>query len=60
MIKRRIHDGVVGVLILGALGLGYYVHESAYWVLVGLGGLLIQSAFTCFCPVYFILDKIFK
>jgi len=54
--KRRIHDGIVGVVITVGVALGYWVHP--WWLLVpGLIGVtLIQSGFTGFCPVYALLD----
>jgi hypothetical protein len=55
--KRRIHDGIAGVVItLGAI-LAYYF-DPLWLILPGvLGIVLIQSAFTGFCPVYYVLDK---
>ena len=60
MKKRRIHDGIAGLLIILGVLLGYYV-DPAWLLLPGILGLvLVQSAFTGFCPVYFTLDKIIK
>ena len=55
--KRRIHDGIAGGVIATGVALGYW--GSPLWLLVPgiLGLILLQSAFTGFCPVYFILDK---
>ena len=55
--KRRIHDGIAGALIAGGVWLGFYFNPL--WLLVPaiLGITLVQSAFTGFCPVYFVLDK---
>lgn len=55
--KRRIHDGIVGAIIAAGSGLGYWI--DPVWLLVPgvIGVTLIQSAFTGFCPVYFVLDK---
>ena len=60
MTKRRIHDGIVGVVVTAGCALGYYVHPQ--WLLVPgiLGLVLIQSALTGFCPVYYILDRTCK
>lgn len=60
MKKRRIHDGIAGALVTLGVLLGYYVNPA--WLLLPgiLGILLVQSAFTGFCPVYFSLDKIIK
>ena len=55
--KRRIHDGIVGVVLTAGVGLGYWV--DPLWLLVPgvLGVTLLQSAFTGVCPVYFLLEK---
>lgn len=55
--KRRIHDGIVGAVITVGVALGYALHPA--WLLVPgvIGITLIQSAFTGFCPVYFMLDR---
>jgi len=58
--KRRIHDGIVGVVLLLSLLLGHLANGYYYWIAVALGVLLLQSAFTCFCPVYFVLDKLIR
>ena len=55
-VKRRVHDGIAGaILTVGSL-LAYYV--DPLWLLVPglLGVTLLQSAFTGFCPVYYLLD----
>ncbi|MCK5499266.1 MAG: DUF2892 domain-containing protein [Gammaproteobacteria bacterium] len=59
MKKRRIHDGVAGGLISLGVILGYYL--NLLWLLlpVIIGLLMLQSAFSKFCPVYYTLDKIF-
>lgn len=56
--RRRIHDGIVGILITVGVALGYWVAPA--WLLVPgiVGLLLIQSLFTGFCPVYFTLDRL--
>ena len=56
--KRRIHDGIAGAVVTAGVLLGYYFNPL--WLLVpgALGVVLIQSAFTGFCPVYYTLDKI--
>ncbi len=55
--KRRIHDGIAGAVIVTGIALGHWVHPYWLWVPGLLGLTLLQSAFTGFCPVYFILDK---
>ena len=58
MIKRKLHDGIVGAVITIGVALGFYV--SPMWLLVPgiLGVTLLQSGITGFCPLYFILNKI--
>lgn len=47
-----------GFLILLSLGLGYFVHH--YWFLLTafVGANMFQAAFTGFCPLAFILNKL--
>jgi len=56
--KRRMHDGIAGGGITAGALLAYYI--GPIWLLVPglLGVTLLQSAFTGFCPVYFMLDRI--
>jgi len=58
MSKRRIHDGIVGVLVAAGVLLGYFANPLWLWLPGILGLVLFQSAFSGFCPVYFILDRI--
>jgi len=54
----RMHDGIAGALILLGSLLAAFVHP--YWILLPgiVGALMLQSAFTGFCPVYYALDKL--
>jgi len=56
--RRRVHDGIVGILVTAGTALGYWVAPA--WLLVpGIVGLLmIQSWITGFCPVYWTLDRL--
>jgi len=56
--KRRVHDGIVGLVITAGVALGYWV--APVWLLVPgvVGVLMVQSWFTGFCPVYYALDKL--
>jgi hypothetical protein len=56
--KRRIHDGIAGALVTAGVGLGFAVHPV--WLLLPglLGVTLLQSGFTGFCPVYYVLDRV--
>ena len=54
---RQIHDGIAGGMITAGVVLGYYV-DSLWLLLPGiLGVTLLQSGFTGFCPVYYILGR---
>ena len=54
---RNVHDGIVGAVITGGVILGFLANASWFWLPGIIGVLMIQSAFTGFCPVYFLLDK---
>lgn len=56
--KRRIHDGIVGLVITAGVALGYWL--SPAWLVVPgvVGVLMVQSWFTGFCPVYYTLDRL--
>jgi len=56
--KIKIHDGIVGILVLGSVVLAVKVSAQWLWVAGGVGALLVFSAFSGFCPVYFILNKL--
>ena len=58
--KRRIHDGIAGAVVMIWVALGQW--SNPLWLLVPglLGVTLVQSAFTGFCPVYFILVRTCK
>ena len=55
--KRQIHDGIAGGLITLGVLLGVYVNPAWLWLPGILGVTLLQSGFTGFCPVYYILDQ---
>lgn len=55
--KRSIHDGIVGAVITLGVLLGNFISPVWYLLPAIIGVVLIQSAFTGFCPVYFALDK---
>jgi hypothetical protein len=56
--NTRLHDGIAGALILLGSVLGYY--SNSLWLLLPamVGALMLQSAFSGFCPVYFTLAKL--
>lgn len=56
--KIKIHDGIVGAVILGSVVLGVAVSPAWLYVAGVIGALMVSSAFTGFCPVYFVLNKV--
>ena len=56
--NTRLHDGIAGALVLFGTLLAYFTHPA--WLLLpgAVGFLMLQSAFSGFCPVYFSLDKL--
>jgi hypothetical protein len=58
MTKRRIHDGIAGALIAAGVLLGYFANPLWLWLPGILGVVLFQSAFSGFCPVYYVLDRV--
>jgi len=59
IIKVRVHDGIVGFLYLGSIGLAEQFAISWIWVAVAVAVLQIISPITKFCPVYTILNKFY-
>jgi hypothetical protein len=55
--KIKIHDGIVGAVILASVILGLVVNPAWLYVAGGISALMVSSAFTGFCPVYFMLNK---
>jgi hypothetical protein len=56
--KIKIHDGIVGAVILSSVVLGFTAGTSWLYVAGVIGALMVSSAFTGFCPVYFVLNKV--
>lgn len=57
-LKTRIHDGIVGTMVLVGALLGLTQGPVWLYATAALGGLMISSTFTAFCPVYFVLDRV--
>lgn len=57
MKRRRLHDGIAGALITAGVVLGFYASPLWLWLPGLLGVTLLQSGFTGFCPVYYVLDR---
>ena len=56
--KTKIHDGIVGVIMLAGIVLGLKVDARWLYLPGVVSVLMISSAFTGFCPVYFVLNKL--
>jgi hypothetical protein len=56
--KIKIHDGIVGAIILLSVVLAYKVDITWLWLAGIVAVLMIVSAITGFCPVYFMINKI--
>lgn len=56
--KIKVHDGIVGTVILLGVVLGMKVNLAWLYVPGAIALLMISSAFTGFCPVYFVLHKL--
>jgi hypothetical protein len=54
----KIHDGIVGAVMLLGIILGLKVDSSWLYLPGAIAVLMISSAFTGFCPVYFLLKKL--
>jgi hypothetical protein len=54
----KIHDGIVGAVMLLGIILGLKVDSSWLYLPGAIAVLMISSAFTGFCPVYFLLNKL--
>ncbi len=49
--------GIAGAFVLASLALGYFVHWGFYIFTAFVGLNLLQSAFTNWCPMMWILEK---
>jgi len=57
-LELKVHDGIVGAIILLSVVAGFKLGPAWFW-LAGLTSVaMIQSAFTGFCPVHFVLSKV--
>ncbi|MGE0267099.1 MAG: DUF2892 domain-containing protein [Candidatus Omnitrophota bacterium] len=56
--KIKIHDGIVGTLILLSVILGIKLNAAWIYLAGAISILMIISAFTGFCPVYFVINKL--
>ena len=47
-----------GFMVLASLGLGLTVSPYFFWLTAFVGANLLQSGFSCFCPLELILKKL--
>ena len=57
-LELRLHDGIVGGIILWGVTVGMTVHPAGYWLAGLTSAFMIQSAFTGVCPIHFVLSKV--
>ena len=55
--KIKLHDGIVGTTILLSIVLAVQFSPEWLWLAAIVSLLMISSAFTGFCPVYFVINK---
>ena len=56
--ELKVHDGIVGAIILLSVVAGMMVNPVWYWLAGVTAVAMIQSAFTGFCPIHFLLSKV--
>lgn len=56
--NTRLHDGILGSLFMLTTILGFYVSPGWHWLSGLVGVVMLQSAFTGFCPLYYTLGKL--
>lgn len=56
----KIHDGIIGVLILVSLALAWQVDPRWLALAALVAAVMISSAFTGFCPVHFLVKRPFR
>jgi len=54
---ERILRGIAGSFILGSLALAYYISPLWLWFTAFVGLNLLQSAFTNWCPMMWVIKK---
>lgn len=55
----RVHDGIVGAIILFGVIVGMTFHPIGFWLAGLTAAVMFSSAFTGFCPIHYVLCKIF-
>ena len=58
MNQERVLRGIGGFFVLVSLALGHWVHPGFYLFTAFVGANLLQSAFTNWCPMMWVLGKL--
>ena len=56
--ELKVHDGIVGAIILLSVVAGFKLDPMWFWLAGVTSVAMIQSAFTGFCPLHFVLSKV--
>ena len=56
--ELRVHDGIIGLVVLLSVVVGMKVDPMAFWLAGVIGLLMFSSAFTGFCPLHYVLGKV--
>lgn len=56
--ELKVHDGIVGTLVLLSVVASVTVNPAWLWLAGVISVAMIQSAFTGFCPLHFVLSKV--
>lgn len=57
--NRKLHDGIIGIFIVTCVGLSQVIGPVWLWGIVAIGVTMFQSAFSGFCPLYLLLNKLY-
>jgi hypothetical protein len=49
---------IAGIIVLSSSILGYFYHKGFLIITMFVGFMMVQSMFTSFCPMVFILKKL--
>jgi len=50
--------GIAGTFVLASVALGYFVHPGFFLFTAFVGANLLQSAFSKWCPMMWVLEKL--
>lgn len=57
--RVKIHDGIIGVLLLASMALTLWVDLRFGWLAGLVGAIMLSSSFTGFCPVHYAVKLAF-